>query len=161
MRWPGFWSCPRRRAGIESNRNGRGGGMRRYLAFALVVLAVAPSGTAQAQNCKKGIRCGHTCIAATRTCHITSSPDQPSTPASSLAPSTNSRSPAAESYAASAATEPPASTHPYVALTRGSFYYRRSCDAAKELPKGQLVYFRSADEAENSGRLASRVRDCS
>jgi hypothetical protein len=55
---------------------------------------------------------------------------------------------------------PSATTHPYVALAEGTIYYRRSCTAANELPRSQVVYFRTAEEAEDSGRLASRVEGC-
>ncbi len=37
-------------------------------------------GTAQGQNCKKGIPCGRTCIAADRTCRIGSSSGAPASP---------------------------------------------------------------------------------
>jgi hypothetical protein len=40
------------------------------LGIITAVLAATPFVTAEAQNCKKGIRCGNTCIAANKTCRI-------------------------------------------------------------------------------------------
>lgn len=101
------------------------------------MLVTGGTRTASAQNCKKGIRCGHTCISASRTCQITTAPEQGNPSVSNLEPrAAGAPSPQALD-AAQPTTEPSAATHPYVALTRGSFYYRRSCSGAIKLLKGQ------------------------
>lgn len=133
--------------------------LRGVILAAMGVLLCAPLHAQR--NCRTGIPCGNSCIAATKTCRIGgAAAPRSESPSSSVAPS-NVTPPALGSRAQlEAGAIPPASTHPWVALRGGTFFYRRSCRAARELPRQELVYFKSETEAVDSGRLPSEVAGC-
>jgi len=60
----------------------------RYALFTFVGLSLLVVGNAEGQrNCRKGLPCGNTCIAANRVCHVGTPATPPSTPlASAVAP---------------------------------------------------------------------------
>ena len=114
--------------------------MRRL--FCLLLLAAAPS-IAQAQkNCKKGIPCGNSCIAANKTCRVGTPSTQPS---------------AASRADSSAAVT---STGEWVGSSRGHTYYRAGCSGANKLAKGNLIYFKSEADAKKAGYTHSVSRGC-
>src|SRR5688500_1538957 len=102
--------------------------VRRILAALAVALLVPVALDAQ-KNCKKGIPCGNTCIAATKTCRISSTP--------APAP-TASADPAAETspQAATASREAP-----WVASSRGGTFYRNGCSGGNKLSPANRIYF--------------------
>ena len=116
-------------------------------AVIVALLAFAPPTEAQ-KRCRKGIPCGNTCIAATKTCHVGSSGATTATPRT-----------------ATAAPEPqqPDTAHapaPWVGSSRGSTYYRSGCSGARQLSPANVIYFRTQEEAETAGYTRSRTRGC-
>lgn len=101
-------------------------------------LAVAPA-AAQTPHCTKGKPCGHSCIARWKTCHIGTASSVPATtlPASAV----------------------PAGTQ-YVASSRGRVYYWQGCSAWHRLSPANLIYFKSAQEAQAAGYTPSRSPGC-
>jgi len=114
--------------------------MRRLaLLFVLAIpLGVAPA-WAQTPNCHKGKPCGHTCIAKWKTCHV-------GTPSGTEA------------------TSLPAPTVPanaqYVASSRGHVYYWKGCSAWRRLSRSNLIFFKSASEAQAAGYTPSKSHGC-
>jgi len=116
--------------------------MRRAL-FGILGLSLLVVVNAEGQkNCRKGIPCGNTCIAANKVCHI----GAPSTPP------TTSRS---DSTAVA-----PTNSMAWVASSRGHTYYRRGCSTANRLSPGNLIYFRTEQEAQRAGYRRSASRGC-
>jgi hypothetical protein len=117
--------------------------MRRALftLLGLSLLAVASNADAQ-KNCRKGIPCGNTCIAADKVCPIGTPSSPPSTSRSDSTAVTQKDSMA------------------WVASSRGHTYYRRGCTTAKRLSPANLIYFRTEQEAQRAGYQRSRSRGC-
>lgn len=114
--------------------------MRRLvLLLALAVPLIASRVAAQTPHCHKGKLCGHTCIARWKTCHIGTATKAPATtlPTSAL----------------------PASTQ-FVASSRGHVYYAVTCSAWHRLSPANLIYFKSAQEAQAAGYTPSRSHGC-
>ena len=104
-------------------------------------------GNAEGQkNCRKGIPCGDTCIAANKVCHV-------GTPSN---PPTTSSAPAGSDSTAVAQKDSTA----WVASSRGHTYYRRGCGTAKRLAPANLIYFRTEEEAQRAGYHRSTSRGC-
>ena len=119
----------------------------RYTLFAFLALSLLVVSNAEAQkNCRKGIPCGNTCIAANKVCHV----GTPSTP-----PTT---SPATARNDTTAVA--PKDGAAWVASTRGHTYYRRGCSAANSLSPTNLIYFRTEEEAQRAGYHRSTSRGC-
>lgn len=111
----------------------------------LVVLAILvgwPSITEAQKNCTKGIPCGNSCISASKVCRINSS-------SRSSLDTEGARDPFADTAAARGR---------YAALPNGKVYYFTTCQAARELP--ERIYFKTEQEARDSGRMPSRVPGC-
>ena len=120
----------------------------RYALFTFLGLSLlAPSNAEGQKNCRKGIPCGNTCIAANKVCHIGS----PSTP-----PTTSSAAPARSDSTAVAQKDSMA----WVASSRGHTYYRRGCSTANRLSPGNLIYFRTEEEGQRAGYRRSTSRGC-
>jgi len=120
--------------------------MRRAL-FGLFGLSLLVVSNAEGQkNCRKGIPCGNTCIAANKVCHI----GAPSTPP------TTSPAPARGDSTAVA----PANSVAWVASSRGHMYYRRGCSTANRLSPANLIYFRTEEEAQRAGYRRSTSKGC-
>lgn len=100
------------------------------------------------KNCRKGIPCGNTCIAANKTCRVgTSRPTPPA--ATAAAPATQQgRGSVAEGEAR------------FVASIRGSTFYAKGCPGARKLSPANLRYFRSEEEAQQAGYTRSRQKGC-
>ncbi len=119
----------------------------RYALFTFLSLSLlAPSSAEGQKNCRKGIPCGNTCIAANKVCHV----GTPSTPL------TTSPAPARNDSTAVA----PKGGMAWVASSRGHTYYRRGCSMANRLSPANLIYFQSEEEAQRAGYRRSRSRGC-
>ncbi len=120
--------------------------MRRTL-FTLLGLSLLIAGSAEGQkNCRKGIPCGNTCIAANKVCHI-GTPSTP--PTTSTAPTGNDSTAVA-----------PTNNMAWVASSRGHTYYRPGCSTANRLSPANLIYFRTEEEAQQAGYRRSTSRGC-
>ena len=116
--------------------------MRRAL-FGILGLSLLVVGNAEGQkNCRKGIPCGNTCIAANKVCHI-GAPSAPPTTSSS-----------------DSTTVAPANSVAWVASSRGHTYYRRGCSTANRLSPANLIYFRTEEDAKKAGYRRSTSRGC-
>jgi hypothetical protein len=129
--------------------------MVRIIAVAGLLLAIASP--ASAQNCKKGIPCGNSCIAAGRTCRVgagtaTAAPGSPGAP---LPPTT------APNVPASAGIIVPAGMT-FVAALGGRVFYTtdRSCTVWREMPPNTLLWFKDASAARGAGLIRSSVTSC-
>ena len=119
----------------------------RYALFTFVGLSLLVVGSAEGQRtCRKGIPCGNTCIAANKVCHVAT----PSTPP------TASPAPASSDSTAIAPKDGAA----WVASSRGHTYYRRGCSTANRLSPGNLIFFRTEEEAQRAGYRRSTSRGC-
>jgi len=116
--------------------------MRRTLFTFLALSLLVESNVEGQKNCRKGIPCGNTCIAANKVCHIGS----PST-----APTTSRSDSTAVAQRDSMA---------WVASSRGHTYYRRGCSTANRLSTANLIYFRTEQEAQRAGYHRSTSRGC-
>ena len=120
--------------------------MRRTL-FTLLGLSLLAVCNAEGQkNCRKGIPCGNTCIAANKVCHV----GTPSTPP------TTSPAPARSD----STTVVPKDGMAWVASSRGHTYYRRGCSTANRLSPANLIYFSTEEEARKAGYRRSASRGC-
>ncbi len=119
--------------------------MRRAL-FGILGLSLLVVGNAEGQkNCRKGIPCGNTCIAANKVCHV-------GTPSTSP---TTSPAPASDSTAFA-----PTNNMAWVASSRGHTYYRRGCGTANHLSSANRIYFHTEEEAQRAGYRRSTSRGC-
>ena len=110
----------------------------------LVSLALLPTVAAAQRQCVKGKPCGHTCIAATKTCHV----ERPA------------YAPATDSLPADTAPAEPGDDLAWVASSRGEVYYRRGCGNANRLAPPNRVYFRTEEEAKRAGYRRSGSPGC-
>lgn len=116
--------------------------MRRIL-FALLGLSLLVVSNAEAQrNCRKGIPCGNTCIAANKVCHV-------GTPAVTPTPAISDSTAVARR-----------DSMMWVASSRGHTYYRRGCSTANHLSRANRIYFRTEEEAQRAGYHRSTSRGC-
>ena len=120
--------------------------MRRALFTFLGLSLLAVSNAEGQKNCRKGIPCGNTCIAANKVCRVGSPSARPTTPPS----------PTVSDSTAVA----PANNMAWVGSSRGHTYYRRGCGAANRLSPANLIYFRTEEEAERAGYQRSTSRGC-
>ena len=119
----------------------------RYALFTFLGLSLVLPGNAEAQkNCRKGIPCGNTCIAANKFCHI-GTPSTPTTATPTPAPNDST-----------AVT--PTTSVAWVASSRGHTYYRRGCSAGNRLSPANLIYFRTEAKAQRAGYRRSTSRGC-
>ena len=118
----------------------------RYALFAFLGLSLLAVSNAEGQkNCRKGIPCGNTCIAANKVCHI----GTPSTPPTTTPAPTRSDSTAVAQEGMA-----------WVASSRGHTYYQRGCSTANRLSRTNLIYFRTEEEAQRAGYRRSTSRGC-
>lgn len=124
--------------------------MRRSMLIA-VLLAFATAAPAVAQRrCVKGIPCGNTCIAASRTCRVGSG-------SATRAPA--STAPRQSTAPAAAPTTIPDGAQ-FVASSRGRVYYYVGCSAWRTLTKSNLRWFQTAEEAAAAGYRPSASSGC-
>lgn len=118
-----------------------------FVAIGAVLLLASP---AEAQKqCRKGIPCGNTCIAATKTCRV----------GAGAATATTARAgDSTEAPATQADTVSPSA--PWVASSRGSTYYRNDCSGARRLSPANRIYFATEEEARRAGYRRSRTQGC-
>jgi hypothetical protein len=113
----------------------------------VIVALLLPIGAGHAQkNCRKGIPCGNSCIAANKVCRI-------GTPR-----------PVVQSVAVdsgvSARTDTAQQTAAWVGSSRGSTYYRSGCAGARKLSPRNLIYFKTEEDAQHAGYRHSVQRGC-
>ena len=120
--------------------------MRRALFTFLGLSLLAVSNAEGQKNCRKGIPCGNTCIAANKVCRIGTPSTRPTT----------SDTPARSDSAAVA----PKDNMAWVGSSRGHTYYRRGCGTANRLSPANLIYFRTEEEAQRAGYRRSTSRGC-
>src|SRR5262249_39912345 len=101
-------------------------------------------GASAQKHCMKGIPCGNTCISATRKCRTATTA---ATAAATLPATTSEKS-----------SRPVGAS--FVASRRGHVYYWVGCSAWKSLSKANLIYFKSAKEAETAGYRPSKSEGC-
>jgi hypothetical protein len=140
------------------------------LIIAAMVILILLSRSAGAQNCRKGIPCGHTCISASKVCHIGSSPApvaQPAPPSSAPAISPPARSfvgaPASDTSRTTPAPGEPATTageYPWVGSFADGVYFQASCPLAQDLAPANRRFFRTHQDAEAAGFRRSRTPGC-
>jgi hypothetical protein len=122
-----------------------------------------------APNCKKGIPCGNTCIAASRTCRIGAAPaagpvqDDVPNPASvsraaRTVPLNAAPAPAAAGVAIELISEPDDAD--WVGSIADAVYFRKSCHAARDLAITNRRLFASEQEARTLGFRRSSVPEC-
>src|SRR5438552_2947735 len=106
--------------------------------LAVLVWLAFPSLAFGQKQCKKGIPCGRTCIAANKTCHVTSS-------------ATSTTKPAADTATAAS---------PWVASKIGKTYYKAGCAGANRLVAANRISFKSEADARLAGYHRSTQKGC-
>src|SRR6185437_14450910 len=129
-----------------------------------------------ARNCRKGIPCGGSCIAANKVCHI-GTPTATSTKSTAI--SITSQASSKSQAVGNANTSMPASTTPagygtsvgsaqvsasgrqrWIGSISDHIYFREGCTAERELASSNRRIFRNEDEALLQGFEHSRVPGC-
>lgn len=139
---------------------------RRGVTIAAILSLVLVGGASPlaAQNCKKGIPCGHSCISASKVCRIGAAPAAPTYAprpvATPQAPASPARSLVAPDTANSG--DPPATTaeSAWVGSFADGVYFRADCSAAQDLAPANRRLFRTHQEAEAAGFRRSRTPGC-
>ena len=111
---------------------------------------------AAAQNCKKGIRCGNSCIPANRTCRINSSPL--TTKSQFRTPSTTHLNPTSSLPHTSKQTSQ--AQDKWVGSIADKIYFLATCSAAKDLAPSNKQMFASEIDAIRLGFKRSSVPEC-
>lgn len=116
--------------------------------FAVVVLlsVLLPATVTAQRQCKKGIPCGNSCIAATKVCRIGTEPAR------------DSSAPAVQSLFGQAVQQD--ETWPWVAGVDGLVFYRSACAVAQRLHPDERQYFANVDDAMRAGFRRSRAKGC-
>jgi hypothetical protein len=118
--------------------------MNGFRVAAAILLLAASSAEAQ-RNCKKGIPCGGTCIAANKTCRV----------GAPIAPT----NPAVAAIVVQVAT--PADTiGKWVGSSKGRTYYRAGCPGARTLAPANVIHFKTEPDAMKAGYTHSAQRGC-
>lgn len=119
--------------------------------------AWAPSAL-DAQNCKKGIPCGNSCIAANKTCRVGSGSATSSSSGSSSA-GQGSKSLYGQPTSPAPRSPSPADSQ-WVASVADGIYFLRSCSAAQDLHPSNRRYFAYEGDAITAGFRRSRAEGC-
>lgn len=129
-------------------------------ALLLALGCVVPIPDAAAKNCKKGIPCGNSCIAANKVCRIGTSAVRSSPPAaaSGFAPSPSRGS--TYSAATSNANAATPTSEPWVGSLSDGVFFRTGCSAARDLAPNNRRYFESESHAISAGFRRSGVPGC-
>jgi hypothetical protein len=149
------------RAMVDAGQRHQGKIPRVVLLTAMGILLLAHA--VAAQNCKKGIRCGNTCISASKVCHIGSSAPAP---APAYTPPPAAPQPLVSNPAAPVTqADPPGladsdSEFPWLGSVADGVYFQRTCPAAQDLAPANRRYFRTHQEAEGAGFRRSRTPGC-
>lgn len=135
----------------------------------LVIVALVISVPAAAQrNCRKGIPCGNSCIAASKTCRIGTSQRQPERaadqrpqPASSVTePSDLNGTALSLITPTSPAQEMTVRRIRFVGNASGNIYYAAGCAPARSIPDELRVYFHSERAARELKYVRSTTPEC-
>jgi hypothetical protein len=117
------------------------------LRLAATILLLAATAAEAQKNCKKGIPCGGTCIAANKTCHVGSASPTPAT------------SPAVAATAAQVASKSD-TTGEWIGSSAGHTYYRAGCSGAKALKPTNVIHFKTEADAKTAGYTRSAQKGC-
>lgn len=135
--------------------------MRRTFALVLT-LALVPAVLVAQKQCKKGIPCGGTCIAADKTCHVGGGGSY-SAPGPSAKPPKAQRSDFShlEPTVVAPAEDPPVVyAVTFVGSVADSIYFIATCSAAQDLHPTNIRRFLTQEDARKAGYKRSRVSDC-
>lgn len=120
---------------------------------------VVPTTSGAAQNCKRGIPCGRSCISASKVCRIGTP-----TPEPAAAPPPATPRPFVAGPSALTAPEAPAATaaeFPWVGSFADGVFFRSDCPPAQDLADSNRRYFRTMQRARaiaTRGRRGAKVR---
>lgn len=126
-----------------------------------------------APNCRKGIPCGNSCIAANRTCHRDSAPIPPARTTPQVAP-TPAATPAPAVAPSAASAPPPVVPVPaplprqsptggitlWIASEADRIYFAPDCPAAADIAPANRRYFPDEETAEAAGFRRSSAPGC-
>ena len=129
-------------------------------------LTVVTAPAVEAQNCRKGIPCGNSCISASKVCRIGNgtvrsarepnpAAARPSVAPSSLSPETPAGTGEPPQSPANTADE-----YPWVGSFADGVYFRADCSAVQDLAPPNRRYFTSEGVARGAGYRRSRVPGC-
>lgn len=127
-----------------------------FVVATLMGMVLTPDAASAQRNCKKGIPCGGTCIAASKTCHV-------GTPAARPTARPESTSDVAPKVIPQSKPHPlfsVASSGQWVGSSRGHTYYRDGCSGASKLAKSNLLHFKSEADAKAAGFKRSAQKGC-
>lgn len=139
--------------------------------FVVLSLCLYASDAVAQKRCVKGKPCGNTCIAAYKTCHIGTQEKQGTVTRPTFGdPSPLNPTPRDPKSRATAPVRTqrkqkgsdiiiPEGTQ-YIGWIPGRIYYWAGCDAWKNLPAEDLVFFRTADEADRARYIPSGMKGC-
>jgi hypothetical protein len=152
-------ACFEKGEGVEAPHQSIGialmSGCRTGLVFPLAFAFVfAPQAGAQ-PNCRKGIPCGNSCIAANKVCRI--GPGSARDAAPNVSPDGAAQPLGFASVSALADRSNP--RLPWVVRASGGPYYRNGCAGAARVPPAQRLYFRTEDEVRRIGFAAATDRE--
>ena len=130
-------------------------------------LTVVTAPAVEAQNCRKGIPCGNSCISASKVCRVgggtarsAGEPTAPPPARPSVAPSSLSPETPAGSEERPQSTANTAAQYPWVGSFVDGVYFRADCSAANDLAPTNRRYFPSEAVARDAGYRRSRVPGC-
>lgn len=130
----------------------------RAMVLAMLV-GLAWSTVAGAANCRKGIPCGNSCIAANRTCHLNRSAPPPATP--KMQPRGSIAAPAAVAAPAAAVVQAlPGAPAMWAASEADRIYFAPGCAAAQDLTPANKRFFPDEATAIAAGFRRSSVEGC-
>ena len=121
----------------------------------ILLLFFLPAVAEAQRQCKKGIPCGGSCIAAGKVCHVGQKPAVDSTRRDSQ-PQAISR----VLTPLPLVSGPMSSDSSWVASVDGTVYYWAQCMTANKLMTDERVYFRTQEAAQAQGYKRSRARGC-
>jgi hypothetical protein len=136
------------------------------VSFAAIAACMGTSHSAP--NCKKGIPCGNSCIAANKTCRITASSSatvpQHAPVAQAFSSPERTKGPAAAAALPAAKTSAALPVDDlgtvWIGSIADSIYFRGTCSAAKDLAADNRRVFSSEQEARSLGFRRSSIIDC-
>jgi hypothetical protein len=108
-------------------------------------------------NCRKGIPCGNSCIAANKVCRIGSGSARGDASAPNVSPAGAAQPLGFASVSALADRSNP--RLPWVVRASGGPYYRNGCAGAARVPPAERLYFRTEDEVRRIGFVAATDRE--
>jgi hypothetical protein len=122
------------------------------------VLAAAMPASLDAQNCRKGIPCGNTCISASKVCHVGQGTAR-SVSDDSPEPVNPAAAPLTPSSVTTTGTSTPTKYH-WIGSFADGIYFQATCVAVQDLAPPNRRYFASELIAQDAGYRRSQVPGC-